>query len=84
MSFRDDAEFIARRRFLFRNRSFKRSSVRLMCVRIKREIHRMVSAPASMPDTIRVILQSIFKVPKKTAFCEVRNDLGGSQKKCFF
>ena len=44
----------------------------------------MVSAPASVPDIIRVICQSIFKVPKKTAFCEVRNDLGGSQKSVFF
>ena len=43
----------------------------------KRAKHRMVSAPASVPDTTRVIFQSIFKVPKKTAFCEVRNDLPG-------
>ena len=44
----------------------------------------MVSAPARRTDAIRVIFQSIFKVPKKTAFCEVRNDLGGSQKNDFF
>ena len=45
------------------------------------EIPRMVSAPARKTDTTRVIFQSISKVPNKTAFCEVRNDLGGSPKK---
>lgn len=44
----------------------------------KRAKHPMVSASVTVPDTTRVIFQSIFKVPKKTAFCEVRNDLGGS------
>ena len=37
-------------------------------VRKKRAKHRMVSAPARKTDTTRVIFQSIFKVPKKSAF----------------
>ena len=40
----------------------------LPCVRKKRAKHRMVSASVTMPDTTRVIFQSIFKVPKKSAF----------------
>ena len=34
----------------------------------KAEIHRMVSASVTVPDTTRVILESIFKVPKKLRF----------------
>ena len=61
-----------RRRFLFRIWSFKRSSVRSLVsdVMKKRAKHRMASAPASMPDAIRVIFQSIFKVPKKLRFAK--------------
>ena len=42
--------------------------VRPMYVRKKRAKHRMVSAPARKTDTTWVIFQSIFKVPKKSAF----------------
>ncbi len=49
----------------------------LMSVRKKRAKHRMVSAPARKTDTTRVIFQSIFKVPKKSAFARWRNDLPG-------
>ena len=45
-------------------------SIRCPFVRKKRAKHQMVSAPARKTDTIRVIFQSLFKVPKKTAFCE--------------
>ena len=61
-----------RRRFLFRNRSFKRSSVHPSGVRKKRAKHRMVSGPARLPDTTRVIFQSIFKVPKKNCVFAVK------------
>ena len=49
-----------------------------------RSKHRMVSASVTMADIIQVIFQSIFKVPKKTAFCEVRNDLPGPPKSRLF
>ena len=42
--------------------------VRTVSVRKKRAKHPMVTAPARQPDTTRVIFQSIFKVPKKSAF----------------
>ena len=35
----------------------------------KRAKQRMASALSTVPDTIRVIFQSIFKVPKKLQFC---------------
>ena len=51
--------------------SLRRSAVTLrvcVCPEKKRAKHRMVSASVTVPDTTRVIFQSIFKVPKKSAF----------------
>ena len=55
-----------------------------MFVREKKTKLPKPRASGEVADTTRIIFESIFKVPKKTAFARGRNDLPGPLKSRFF